>query len=68
MYVDLVRVQMERQEHINPEIAVVGGSPCSPHLFGSIFDGLNMKKIKVSARNSCDFLMMFMSIVDIWSN
>lgn len=60
MYVDLLRVQKERQEDIYPEIAVVGGSPCSPHLFSSILDGLNLKKIKVRfGREVVDFFNYF---------
>lgn len=47
MYVDLVDLQEKRKEPISPEIVVVGGAPCSPHLFKRIQDVLKVKKVKV---------------------
>lgn len=47
MYVDLVNMQKQKQESINPEIAVAGGSPCSPQLFRQMKDILKVKKVKV---------------------
>ncbi|KAF2897795.1 hypothetical protein ILUMI_08382 [Ignelater luminosus] len=46
MYVDLVNMQKQKQESINPEIAVSGGSPCSPQLFRQMKDILKVKKVK----------------------
>lgn len=48
MYVDLVDLQEKRKEPISPEVAVVGGAPCSPHLFERIQQVLKVKKVKVS--------------------
>ncbi|CAH0564378.1 unnamed protein product [Brassicogethes aeneus] len=46
MYVDLVNRQMERNEDINPEIAVSGGAICSPHLFKRMKKYLKLNKVK----------------------
>jgi len=46
MYVDLVNTQKNRKEDISPEIAVCGGSPCSPHLFRQMKEILNLKTVK----------------------
>lgn len=46
MYVDLVNVQKNRNENINPEIALTGGATCSPHLFKEMKEMLNLKKVK----------------------
>ncbi|KAK5645290.1 hypothetical protein RI129_006590 [Pyrocoelia pectoralis] len=46
MYVDLLNVQMQYNEKIDPEIAVSGGSPCSPELFKKMREHLKVKKVK----------------------
>lgn len=48
MYVDLISKQREKQLNIFPEIAVSGGSPCSPQLFKDMKSILKVKKVKVS--------------------
>ncbi|KAF7264300.1 hypothetical protein GWI33_000341, partial [Rhynchophorus ferrugineus] len=46
MYVDLIKQQKERNEDINPEIAVSGGASCSPHLFREMKNILKVHKVK----------------------
>lgn len=48
MFVDLIHSQLKRKEDIDPEIAVCGGAPTSPHLFKQMLQILKVKKVKVS--------------------
>lgn len=48
MFVDLINSQIKRKENINPEIAVCGGAPTSPHLFKQMLQILKVKKVKVN--------------------
>lgn len=52
MFVDLINSQIRRNENINPEIAVCGGAPTSPHLFKQMLEILKVKKVKVNHTNS----------------
>ncbi|XP_076250870.1 medium-chain acyl-CoA ligase ACSF2, mitochondrial-like isoform X2 [Rhynchophorus ferrugineus] len=46
MYIDLITRQKERNEDISLEIAVSGGSSCSPHLFHEMKNILGVRKVK----------------------
>ncbi|KAI4461678.1 acyl-coa synthetase [Holotrichia oblita] len=46
MYIDLIEVQSQRKENINPEILVTGGALCSVHLFKNMLEVLKVKKVK----------------------
>lgn len=48
MFVDLINTQIKRKEDINPEIAVCGGAPTSPHLFKQMLEILKVKSVKVN--------------------
>lgn len=50
MFVDLINLQIKRQENISPEIAVCGGATTSPHLFKQMIEILKVKKVKVNQK------------------
>lgn len=52
MYVDLIAKQKEVQANLESvQIAITGGSPCSPNLFRQMLQELKVKKVKVSTEN-----------------
>ncbi|XP_022916148.2 medium-chain acyl-CoA ligase ACSF2, mitochondrial [Onthophagus taurus] len=46
MYVDLINVQSKRKENLSLEVALNGGSPCSPELLRKMIDVLGVKRVK----------------------
>ncbi|XP_066247827.1 medium-chain acyl-CoA ligase ACSF2, mitochondrial-like [Euwallacea similis] len=64
MYVDVINRQKMRNENINPEIAVSGGAPCSPHLFHQMKRVLKLKKVKSIYGLSETTCVIFQSMSD----
>lgn len=68
MHVDLINVQLKRKENLNIDMAVTGGSPCSPQIFKNMKEILNVKKVKVYEHRieTNIILTLFEFLVCIW--